>query len=165
MAQLLSGEYVTKTARSVVLWPKADANGDGEQVWVQRYDDNGNVIGRDVLRDAQNRTVYEYLPPDGFQNRPSYDHTDNFVKVDQRGNVVRDKNGEAIGIKPGRAVVFNPDGTVEYLDDEYSQHLFRLAHDSTSDTPEETEEEKETRRQAQLEAKRAELQRQMDALQ
>jgi hypothetical protein len=159
---LRSGEYLAKTQRRVVVWPAADADGDGPEVWVERFDSEGRQLERSKARDAQNRILHEYLPPEGFQNRPGYDHTDNYVQVDARGNIVRQPNGEAICLKPGRAVVYNADGTVEYLDDEYAQHVFFLAHDSTGEQVEETDEEKTVRLEAVKAAKVAELERQLE---
>jgi hypothetical protein len=164
MSTLVSGEYLAKTERRVQVWPAPDADGDGAEVWVERFDDQGRQIERNMQRDSQNRVVKHYLPPDGFQNRPSFDHSDNWVLVDERGNVKRQPNGESIIIREGRAVVYNPDGSVEYLDDEFSQHVFQQAHDSTDPQAEETEEEKTDRLEAAKEAKRAELQRQLEEL-
>jgi len=159
---LASGEYLAKKQRVVVVWPSADADGDGAEVWKDRFDSEGRQIGRDKAKDAQGRPIREYLPPEGFENRPSYTHEDNYVKVDSRGQVVRQPNGEAICLKPGQAVVYNPDGSVEYLVDEYSQHLFGLAHDSTSPQVEETEEERTARLDAARAARVAELERQLE---
>jgi hypothetical protein len=159
---LVSGEYLAKTERKVVVWLAPDADGDGPEVWIDRFDSEGRQVERSKARDAQNRILHEYLPPQGFENRPSYDHTDNYVRVDTRGNVVRQPNGEAICLKPGRAVVYNPDGSVEYLDDEYAQHVFKLAHDPTSPQQEETEEEKAARLEQIRADKVTELERQLE---
>lgn len=165
MTVLESGEYLARPARRVVVWPAPDADGDGPEVWVERFDDQGRQIERNMARDAQGRVIKQYLPPEGFANRPSYDHTDNYVQVDERGNIVRQPiNGESICMKPGRAVVYNPDGSVEYLDDEYAQLQFGLAHDSTTPQAVETEEEKALRLEQEKEAKRAALQRQIEEL-
>ncbi len=127
---LKSGNYVTKTTREVVVWPAPDANGDGEPVWVERKDDLGRNVGRFKRTDENGVEVRSYHAPDGFVNRPGYDHTDNYVLVDERGEPVRLATGEAVGLKPGQAVVFEPDGTVTYLNDEYAQYIFEEAHDA-----------------------------------
>jgi len=141
---LASGKYVTKVDREVVLWPAADANGDGAVVWVEQRDAQGRSIGRIKEKDKHGNEVRSYAAPEGFQNRPGFDHTDNYVKVDERGEVERQPNGEAICIKPGQALVFEPDGSVSVLEDEYAQYLFEQAHDATGDTATVSVSEKET---------------------
>lgn len=125
---LASGNYTAKVSKTVTVWPAPDADGDGPEVWLDNKDHDGNFIGRTQLRDGSGKVVKEYLPPAGFVNLPSYDHTDNYVRVDERGQVVRDKNGRALNIKPGQALVEHDDGTVEVLDDEYAQYLFSNGH-------------------------------------
>jgi hypothetical protein len=128
---LTSGKYVARTEREVVIWPPADADGDGPVVWLDRYDSQGRNIGRDKAKDANGNEIHEYLPPDGFKNLQGYDRsTDNYVLIDERGDVYRQPNGEAVNIKPGQAIVFNPDGSTEVLPDEYAQYLFEKAHDA-----------------------------------
>jgi hypothetical protein len=129
---LKSGSYLVKVEKEVVIWPAPDANGDGEEVWVGRTDEFGREIERMLKKDEFSKPVRAYHPPEGFANRPGYDHQDNYVKVDGKGNIVRQPNGEAIVIKPGQALVFNADGSVEVLKDEYSQYQFANAHDSVS---------------------------------
>lgn len=130
---LASGKYLTKVEKDVVVWPKADAQGDGEEVWVTEVDYLGQTIGRVRDKDKHGNEIFAYLPPAGFANRPGYDNTDNYVKVSDRGQIVRQPNGEAIGIKPGQALVFHADGSVEVLNDEYAQYVFGNAHDDVSD--------------------------------
>lgn len=126
-----SGKYLTKVERTVVVWPAPDMNGDGAVVWVIQYDNQGRQVGRMVEKDKHGNEVRSYLPPKGFENRPGYDNTPNYVKVDERGEVERQPNGESIVICPGQALVFEPDGSVSILEDEYQQYVFGLAHDST----------------------------------
>jgi hypothetical protein len=159
---LASGKYLTKVERTVVVWPAADARGNGAPQWITQRDREGREIGRVLEKDANGNEIKAYLPPEGFANRPGYDHTDNYVMVDSRGEVQRQANGQAICIKPGQALVFNADGTVEVLDDEYNQYVFGLAHDSVSEeTPAEVSDtEPEDSRDArikELEAKLAEV--------
>lgn len=134
MAALLSGSYVAKVEREVVVWPAPDVNGDGDEVWENETDNSGNVVGQTRAKDKHGNEIFNYLPPKGFVNKPGYDHTDNYVKVTDRGQVLRDKDGAAICIKPGQALVFNPDNTVEILPDEYAQYLFAKSHDATNTT-------------------------------
>jgi len=129
---LKSGSYAVKTEKTVVVWPSPDANGDGEEVWYTETDQFGQVVGQSREKDKHGNEVFAYQPPKGFSNRPGFDHTDNYVKVTDRGQVVRQPNGEAICIKPGWALIFNADGSVETLKDEYAQYLFSKAHDGTS---------------------------------
>jgi hypothetical protein len=130
---LASGKYLARTAREVVVWPAPDANGDAEEVWEPRVDSQGRSIGQERVKDAMGTPVRAYRAPEGFQNIPSYDHKSNYVKVDTFGQIVRQPNGEAICIKPGQALVFEPDGSVNVLDDEYAQYLFGEAHDAVTD--------------------------------
>jgi len=138
---LASGKFLTKVEREVVVWPAADADGTGEQVWINQTDSQGRNVGRMLAKDANGKEIREYPAPEGFVNQRGFDGTPNFVKVDRFGNVYRQPNGEAVCIKPGQAIVFDPDGSATVLEDEYSQYTFSLAHDSVNgDTVEETEE-------------------------
>jgi hypothetical protein len=165
---LESGKYLTKVEREVIVWRAPDANGDGEPVWIDQTDSQGRSVGRMLAKDGNGKQLRSYSPPEGFQDRPSFDHTSNFVKVDRFGAVERQPNGEAICIKPGQAIVLNPDGSAELLDDEYAQYVFSQAHDSVNvdtdvssdekaddatdtDSDEESEEEYLRRRLAEIE--------------
>lgn len=127
---LTSGEYAVKTTKTVVVWPGADMNGDGPEKWEPEYDDSGMQVDMVRVKDKHGNEVFDYLPPEGFVNKPGYDHTDNYVKVSERGQVVRTPAGEAIGIKPGQALVFNPDGSIEVLTGDRAQYVFGLAHNT-----------------------------------
>ncbi len=129
---LTSGEYAVKTTKKVVVWPAADVNGDGPEKWEPEYDDSGQQVDMVRVKDKHGNEVFDYLPPKGFVNKPGYDHTDNYVEVTERGQVKRAANGEAISIKPGQALVYNPDGTVEVLSGDRAQYVFGLAHDTVS---------------------------------
>lgn len=129
---LETGTYQPSNEIEVVYWKAPDKDGDGEEVWEDRYDHDGNSLGRETVKDGQGNPTYHYTPPDGFTNRPSFDHTDNYVKTDHRGRVLRDLNGSALGIRPGTALVLYPDGRSEVLKDEYSRHLFAKAHSKVS---------------------------------
>lgn len=128
MPTIKSGHYAPQTAVRVHHWPHPDKNGDGEQVWRTAHDQAGNIIGRDLAVDAAGNEIREYTAPEGFQNRPSYDNTDNYVKVSPRGAIVRTPTGEAINAKPGTTVIEHADGSVRYLKDDYSRFLFLKAH-------------------------------------
>jgi len=131
VAKLKSGDYALKVGKTVVIWPAPDKDGDGGEVWVPEVDPvSGMEFNRQLQTDPMGNEVREYNPPEGFRNLPGYDHTDNYVKVDRNGRIQRDRNGAAINIKPGEALVFNADGTIEHLTGEYAQHLFALAHDA-----------------------------------
>lgn len=130
---LASGKYVTKVDKDVVVWPKADKDGDGEEVWVEEKDYLGQTIGRVRDKDKHGNEIFSYLPPKGFANRPGYDNTDNYVKVSDRGQIMRTPSGHAIGIKPGQALIFHPDGSIDVLNDEYAQYVFDNLHDYVSD--------------------------------
>jgi len=132
MPKLASGKFLTKVEREVVVWPAPDANGDGEPVWIPELDGMGRQVGAMLAKDKNGAEVRSYFPPEGFKDRPSFDYVSNYVKVDRFGAVVRQPNGEAICIKPGQAIVFNPDGSTEVLSDEWAQYVFAQAHDAVN---------------------------------
>lgn len=136
---LTSGHYAPRTAVKVHHWPHPDKNGDGEPVWRTEYDGGGNIIGRNLAVDAGGNEIRDYAPPEGFQNRPSYDNTDNYVKVNARGQIVRTPTGEAINAKPGVTVIEHADGSVRYLNDDYSRFLFLKSHEAVEAPPVEEE--------------------------
>lgn len=130
---LKSGSYEVKTSKQVVVWPAPDHNGDGEPVTKPEYDENGMHLGDNFVKDEHDREVRYYLPPEGFANKPGYDHTDNWVMVNDRGAIKRLANGEAINIRPGEALVFEPDGTLTRVRGEYAQRLWEQAHKESSE--------------------------------
>jgi hypothetical protein len=127
---LTSGSYTVRTVKNVVVWPAPDKDGDGPLVWETEVDQQGRQIGQHIAKDRYGNELHSYHAPEGFVNKPGYDHTDNYVKVDDRGQVVRQPNGEAVVIKPGQALVFDPDGSVTVLEDEYAQYVFDQLHDA-----------------------------------
>lgn len=133
---LTSGTYTAKVERKVVVWPAPSVDGDGEYVWETELIE-GVAVGRRQVRDANGKPVAYFKPPEGFRNVPSYDHTDNYVLFDDRGTLVRQPNGESVSIKPGHALVFEPDGSVTTLQGEYAQYVFSKHHDATNSTVEE----------------------------
>lgn len=133
---LENGTYQVKTEKTVTHWPAPDKDGDGDEVWVDAKDQYGQVVGRNKGTDEQGNVLREYLPPKGFENRPSYDNTDNYVRVDNRGRVLRDINGNAMSIRPGTTLVENADGTSVVLTDDYSRYQFELAHNKVGTTSE-----------------------------
>lgn len=127
---LQSGTYAVKNAKRVVTWKAPDKDGDGAEVWVAKTDAVGNQIGRVRETDQWGNVKRHYRAPAGFQNRPGYDHTDNYVLLDEYGqDVYRTPTGEAVSLRPGQGVVINADGSVEYLEDEYAQFVFEETHD------------------------------------
>lgn len=135
MEALPSGTYTVKTEKEVTFWPAPDKDGDGAEVWITVDLPNGHTDRRRA-RDSEGNEIFHYDPPEGFANVPSFDHTDHYVKVDERGRVLRDAKGNAIEIREGCALVENPDGSTELLEDEYAQYMFAKAHeDTTPSTP------------------------------
>lgn len=130
---LVSGKYSPKAEKTVTHWPKPDKNGDGDLLWQDQKDDAGNVLGRDQVYDAAGNEVREYNPPKGFINRPSFDHSDNYVRVDDKGRILRNPAGEAVGISQGWTLIEYADGTSEHLKDDYSRMLFEKAHNLVSE--------------------------------
>lgn len=120
-----SGTYRPKLDVKVTAWPLPDANGDGDPV----LDDNGGEV-----HDKGGNVVKEYAMPDGFT-----DLHDNGtgVKVNAKGQPVRDVDGEAVTIVPGGAVVEYPDGTVKGLDADEANAFSRAysLHSDNSPAP------------------------------
>lgn len=142
MERLQSGLYQLQTQRKVTVWPKPDPDGDGEPLYRDVIDAQGNFLGRDIVMTDDGREVRTYLPPPGFTNVPSRDTgadgiPDNYVRDNGRGGAARNIHGHAVSIKPGTALVEYPDGTHELLSTDYAQVLFGKAHDRTGDLPEE----------------------------
>lgn len=131
---LQSGVYVANNQKKVTHWNAPDWQGDGDEVWVDQVDANGNMTGRMRAVDANNRPIRSYLPPEGFANKPSFDHTDNYVRVDGRGVIQRNAKGEAIGIRPGATLIEYADGSYELLEDDYSRYVFEQTHSPVSDS-------------------------------
>jgi hypothetical protein len=156
--------YAPVAAKKVTHWPKPDKNGDGEAVWVEHTDGQGNSLGRDQARDAQNNVIYEYSAPEGFRNVASKEAgsdgtTDNYVKVDARGRVWRHpKTGHAAAIKPGATLIEHPNGDFELMEDDFSRYLFEKSHEKV-DAPADTAsvEKPKTDEELKAEADRAEL--------
>jgi hypothetical protein len=130
---LATGEYVTKETKTVIVWPQSSHDGDGELVYEQEYDRDGTPLGETVARDKNDRELRYWSAPEGFVNKPGYDHTDNFVWCDKRGAIKRGPNGEAYVIRPGEALVVAPDGSSERLVGERAQRLFDAAHEKVSE--------------------------------
>jgi len=134
VSDLTNGTYATSGDKVVTFWPAPDKDGTGEEVWEDRFDDSGRSLGRHRVKDNNGEYVKHYPAPEGFENRPGYDHTDNYVKLAPNGrDIYRTPKGEAIGIRPGQALVEHADGTIEVLDDEYSRYIFANAHEKKSD--------------------------------
>lgn len=131
---LQNGYYEPSHVKKVTHWPAPDANGDGAEVWVDEFDDMGNLLGRNQKLDNNGNPVYDYSPPPGFKNvqtrQPGADgKTDNYVKATERGDVYRHpQTREAVPLKPGQTLVEHADGTFTYLNDDYSRKLFEDAH-------------------------------------
>lgn len=123
-----NGYYVPKNILRVVAWPKPDAHGNGEEVWVNKTDSQGRVIGRELARDTNGEVIRLYSVPEGFRNVPTSDNQSCYVYY-ENDDIYRTPTGEAVTIEPGQAVVFLPDGNVRVLTDEYEQYLFERSHD------------------------------------
>lgn len=132
--RLQSGTYVPRNEVKVTVWPKPDADGDGDEVLVPQYADNGELLGSEPARDDAGNVLHHYSPPEGFVHVPTRDpgsdgKTGAWVRSNSRGGVQRNGVGHAVGIEPGTALLEYPDGTHTLLRDEYSQLLFLRAHD------------------------------------
>ncbi len=136
---LQSGKYTVSEYKEVIVWPAPDHLGNGEKAWINQTDNFGRDIGRMEAKDLMGREIRSYLPPEGFVNRPGYDHTDNYVKVDERGQVERTPSGYAIVIRPGTAIVLLPTGEYETLEDEYSQYVFAKKYNLDAGESEESD--------------------------
>lgn len=138
MAEIQSGHFVPVNRQRVTVWKSPDKDGDGEQVWEDQVDANGNVVGRRAVRDRDGNEIFHYEPPEGFINVVTKDpgsdgRADCWVRVDERGRVWRHpRTGETAEIRPGRVLVEHANGDVEYLDDEYSVYLYSKAHEPVS---------------------------------
>lgn len=132
VAHVETGTYVASRDKEVIYWPEADKDGTGETVWEDQTDHLGNNVGRRQKTDRDGNLVRKYPTPKGFENRPSFDHTDNYVLVEGNGEVHRDSQGNAISIKPGQALVIHADGSTEILHDEYARYRFAQSHEKVS---------------------------------
>jgi hypothetical protein len=137
-----SGNYNATTEKEVHYWPEPDKDGPGEEVWEDRFDNTGRSLGRALAKDNAGNVLKEYPAPEGFIRRRSYDGTEYHVKADASGrDEYRNRNGEAIGIKPGEAVVIHPNGDFETLTDEYARYIFSQTHSRTGEAEEVATEE------------------------
>lgn len=152
-AHVENGTYVASRDKEVIYWPEPDKNGTGSTVWENQTDHLGNNVGRRQKTDRDGNLVRSYPVPQGFENRPSFDHTDNYVLTEGNGEVHRDAQGNAISIKPGQALVIHADGSTEVLHDEYARYRFAQAHekvdnksstvvDNTDEEPNQTDDDK-----------------------
>jgi hypothetical protein len=132
MPDLASGTYNANGDKSVTYWPAPDADGTGEEIWEDRYDDNGRSLGREKKKDRNGRPLKTYPLPDGFREMTDSENKRYYVKTNPDGTVYRNDAGEAVNIKPGQAIVEHVDGTVEVLEDEYARYRFGLSHDKIS---------------------------------
>lgn len=130
---LENGHYAPVTAKRVTHWQKPDKNGDGEPAYEDLKDQDGNILGRNQVTDANGNAVHHYEAPEGFRNIPSFDGTSNYVKVDHNGRPWRHPvTGEALCIKPGQTVVEHANGDFIFLNDDYSRYLFERSHEPVS---------------------------------
>jgi hypothetical protein len=126
---LKTGTYEPRSELHVLVWPSPDVDGDGPEV----TDDNG-----DYWTAPDGRVIKHYNPPKGFTNQPHKNEhnqitADNYVLTDDRGNIARDKDGSAISISEGQAVVISPDKTFTLLADGPALRAFADAHRQVSD--------------------------------
>ena len=139
---LQTGDYEPHTVKRVYVWPDADVKGNGEQVTRPKVDAAGNNLGVEFVTD-RGEPVKHYKVPEGFREIRSFDGSVAHVLTDKDGNIVRNKNQEAVNIAPGQAVVVHPDGTSEVLPDDWSRYKFEQSHNaagSVSDVPETVDE-------------------------
>lgn len=129
---LESGVYTPSHERKVTVWRGPDANGDGEEIWIDQTDHEGRYVGRNLAKDEQGRPIKTYSPPAGFRNIVTSDRQDSWTKVNEDGSVFRNNTGEAVVIRPGTALVEYSDGSYELLSDEYSQYRFGEVHSRVS---------------------------------
>lgn len=126
---LQTGDYEPHTTKRVYVWKDPDVNGNGEQVTRTKYDPAGNNLGQEFVTD-RGTPVKHYKAPEGFREVRSFDNSVAHVLHDADGNIVRNKNQEAINIAPGQAVVVHPDGSSEVLHDDWSRYKFEQSHRS-----------------------------------
>lgn len=170
---LENGMYAASQSKRVTVWRKPDKDGDPDSpVWRDRFGPNGESMGRERVKDEQGNEVYDYPPPEGFRNFPSFDHTDNFIRVKENGQPHRTPQGETVGIKPGSVLVEYADGRTELITDEYQQYLFEQSHESegaASETPadkvaaDQDKTDDRSKRREDLERQLAELDKEDDA--
>lgn len=137
---LQTGTYVPKNQVRVTVWPAPDVNGDGEDLFVDQYDEGGNYLGREPVEEA-GKPVRLYQAPEGFVRVPTTNPgqdgaAEAWVRSNGRGQVHRNAQGEAVGIKPGSALLEYPDGTHKLLDSGYAQRQFENAHTLQENTTE-----------------------------
>jgi len=140
---LETGSYEASTQKRVTVWQKPDADGTEDEVWRDKFSPGGQHMGRERVTDNNGKNIKRYPVPNGFRNFPSFDHSDNFLRVKENGEPFRTPTGETVGIKPGSILVEHADGTTVLIEDEYEQYLFEQAHVKSSATV--TEEPKEER--------------------
>ena len=111
----LTGKFAPK-AKTVFVWPPPSADGDGEEFKVKN-EDTGEWVTKE---DPNGKPMRRHELPEGFQMKESRDehgfvlHT-YAVKTDERGQVERDRNGNALNLPEGGAAVIHGDGTFESI--------------------------------------------------
>lgn len=114
----LSGKFVPKNELTIHVWEPPDKNGDGDRHVIQRQNEDGSFEWEEVI-DSDGNEVFRYLPPEGFVNVPSRSETgqetENYVLKNERNQIVRDPDGNALSIVPGGAAVIHPDGRHEQI--------------------------------------------------
>lgn len=133
MELLETGVYEPDHRVTVTHWNKPDKHGDGDDVYVEKRDGQGNSLGADLLMDEHGNAVRSYSPPDGFQNKPSFDGTANWVRCSPRGMPIRDKNGLAVCIQEGATLLEYADGSSKLLTDDLSRYHFSKAYRMVSE--------------------------------
>ena len=111
-----SGTFVRNNETTIHVWEKPDKNGDGPRHSVQKQNEDSSFSWEDAT-DSDGTEVFRYNPPENFKNVPSRNElgqeSENFVLHDDRNQVRRDRNGNALSIVPGGLAVEHPDGTFE----------------------------------------------------
>jgi hypothetical protein len=138
---LKNGVYTPKTAVTVTYWPAPDADGDGDDLIQDEFDGQGNYLGQVPVEEG-GKPVRHYVAPDGFQRVPistpgADGASESWVRGNGRGQVHRDRNGSAVGIKEGTALLEYPDGTHKLLTSAFAMRVFEAGHELAGGTPEE----------------------------
>lgn len=133
---LQTGVYSPDNQVRVTVWPEPDVNGTGNPATVESEDPvTGQVVYDYKTENGQ--MVREYPVPDGFglipTRSPGADNAQGaHVRVDARGNPIRNKDGHAIGIKPGCVLLEYPDSSFHLLETAREKAIFERSHSLVS---------------------------------
>lgn len=116
-----TGEYSPNHRIKVTHFPSPNVEGDAEEV----KDNNGRTV-----TDDNGRPVRRHSVPEGFEARHTRSEngvvtSENYARVDSRGEVVRDPQGNAHSLREGYLLVEHPDGHVEYVHEDEAEDYLR----------------------------------------